>query len=179
MSGPDDAAVRAYAAEKRFAEGTLSRWLMQDAPAQIALLAVAERLRLGDNQFRAVLDDVVDIAARRGCAVAAVLEDPAVRAVWARGLGRNEAMKALREALRRLRYPQLTAAEQRVSALTRSLRLPAGARLECPPLLEGEEMTLVVRGSSATQLRARAAAAVRALQDEALEELFAVLEGRA
>jgi len=173
-----DDAIRAYAAARRFGAATLERWLGLTPAARAALLALAERCRLGENQFRDVLDDLVDIAVRRDADPSAVLEDPAIAALWRRGLGRNQAIKALKDVLRGLRHPQRTAIEARLAALARSLRLPAGAQLTWPPGLEGEQLTLTLRAGSVAELRAQAAAVAAVAGDAAVDEMFALLEGR-
>jgi hypothetical protein len=170
--------VRAYAAAKRFAAPAVDRWLALAPADREALLDVAQRLRLGENQFRDVLDDLAAVAARRACALADVAVAPEITALWERALGRNEALKALKIILRRLRYPQLTAAEQRVAEIIRALRLPAGVRLEAAPNLEGDALTATLRGRSPGELRAQVRALASALDGAALDELFALLDGR-
>jgi len=172
-----DRAVRAYAAEKRFAAATLERWLAQPAETRADLLDIAERLHLGENQFRDVLDDLLAIAARRGSAIADVLRAEELRAVLARPLGRNEAVKAVKAVLRRLRYPQLTAAERRLAALAKSLRLPTGSAVELPDNLEGEHIAITIRARSAAELRAQARGVAASLEGSAIEEMFALLDG--
>ena len=172
-----ESAVRAYAAAKRFAVGTLERWLAQPADGRAALLDLADRLRLGENQFRDIFDDLVAIGARRGGTVTEVLGDADLRVVLARPLGRNEAVKAIKTVLHRLRYPQLNAAEQRLAALGRSLRLPAGVALQLPENMEGEHITITLRGRSARELRAQARALAARLDDPAIEQMFALLDG--
>jgi hypothetical protein len=172
-----ESAVRAYAAEKRFAGGLVDRWLAQPAADRDALLELATSLRLGENQVRDLLDDLTAIGARCACGIAAIVRDDALRSVLGRGLGRNEAVKALKQALRRLRYPQLSGAEQRLAELARSLRLPGGVRLELPENLEGEHVALTLRARSAAELRAQARAVAAAVQHGAVDEMFAVLGG--
>ena len=155
----------------------LERWLAQPATDRDALLELARELLLGENQLRDVLDDLTAIAARRGSDAASVLRDATVRAVRARGLGRNEAIRALKQALRRLRYPQLSAAEQRLAERVKALRLPAGVQVELPENLEGERIGLILRARSAAELRAQADAVVAALRGATIEEMFAVLGG--
>jgi len=172
-----ESAVRAYAAEKHIGAALLSRWLAQPTADRDALLELATPLRLGENQLRDVLDDLVAIGARRACGIGAVLADDALRAVLGRGLGRNDAVKALKRTLRRLRYPQLSGAEQRLAELTRSLGLPSGVGIELPENLEGEHIGVTLRARSAAELRAQARAVAAALQDGAVDQMFAVLEG--
>jgi hypothetical protein len=174
-----ESAVRAYAAEKRFAAALLHRWLAQPAADRDALLDLAMQLRLGENHLRDILDDLVAIGARRNCAIGAVLREAAVRNVLARPLGRNEAIKALKQALRRLRFPQLSTAEQRLADLARALALPSGVRVELPDNLEGEQIGVTLRARSAAELRAQTEALAAALRGGAIDEMFAVLEGNA
>jgi hypothetical protein len=172
-----ESAIRAYAVEKRFAAGLLARWLAQPADDRDAVLELATHLRLGENQLRDVLDDLAAIGARRACGIAAVLRDEALRGVLARSLGRNEALKALKRTLRRLRYPQLSSAEQHLAELARSLRLPSGVRVELPENLEGEHLAVTLRARTATELRAQARAVAALVQNQAVDEMFAVLGG--
>jgi hypothetical protein len=169
--------VRAYAAGKHFGAATVERWLAHDGAGRDALLALAERLRLGENQFRDVLDTAEDVAARAGSSVAAVLGGADVSAALGADLGRNDAIKAVKQALRRLRFPQLSAAEERLQSLIGGLGLPAGATLEVPPNLEGRELRVTLRGRSAAELRTRAAGLAAALGRPEVDEIFAVLGG--
>jgi len=173
-----DSAVRAYAAGKRFAAGTLDRWLAQKDEDRDAFLAVAERLRLGENQVRDLLEQVEDIAVRQGTCPAAVLRDAAVTSVLDRGLGRNETIHALRRALRRLRYPELSRAEAELSRLIKELELPSGVKLELPEGLESERLSVRVTASSAHELRALAASLGRAVGLEQIDRMYSILEGK-
>ncbi len=169
--------VRAYAAEKRFSAATLARWLAQPPVDRDALLELAARLRVGENQLRDILDDLAAIGSRHGCGIASLLQRDDLRAVLGRPLARNEAIKALKQALRRLRYPQLSTAEQRLATLGTSLRLPAGVRIELPENLEGEHIAVTLRARTAAELRAQARAVAAALGGSAVDEMFALLEG--
>lgn len=172
------AAVRRYAAGKHFDPATIARWLAAEPTDGAALLALAERLRLGENQFRDLFDDLIAIAARGGGSAAEVVAGDDLRAVLARGLGRNETVKAAKRTLRRLRYPQLAAAEAKLKDCVAALALPAGARVELPENLEGEEVVVTIRGRSAAEVRGKVQAAGAALQNRALDEIFALIEGR-
>jgi hypothetical protein len=169
--------VRAHAAEKRFGAATLDRWLALEADDREALLHLARELRLGENQFRDFFDQLSDVASRRGCAVASLVADGPVRDALRRGLSRNDAIHAVRQTLRRLRYPQLTAVEERLARLRMGLGLPAAVRLELPENLEGEQVTVVLQASSAAELRERARALAAAAQEGAVDEIFDLLAG--
>jgi len=170
--------VRAHAAEKRFAAATVARWLALQEPDRDALLDLACELRLGENQFRDFLDQLSDVASRRGCSMASLLADGPLRETLRRGLARNDAIHALRQALRRLRYPKLTAVEERLTALRKGLRLPAAVRVELPENLEGDHVTVVLRASSAAELGEQARAVAAAAQERAVDEIFELLGGQ-
>ncbi len=169
--------VRAYARDKHFSGVTLARWLAHAEEDREALLGLAERLRLGENQLRDILDLSDDIAARRQGSVAAVLDSAAVRGVLGRRLPRNEAIKALKLSLRRLRYPQLMAVEDRLTSLSKRLGLPAGVRIEFAENLEGEHLSIILRSCSAAELLAQAEALSAAARSEEIDQIFALLGG--
>lgn len=173
-----EAAILAYARGKRFGGATVGRWLAREEAERDSLLALAERLRLGENQFRDVLDHLEDIAVRRACSVAAVLGEPSLRQVLGGDLGRNEAIKAVKAALRRLRYPELAESERRLAELARGLALPAGVRVEFPENLEGEHLCVTLRARSAAELRAQARALLLASERREIDEMFERLGGK-
>lgn len=174
-----DPRLLAFADGRRLSRALLDRWLALSPSDAAALLAVAERLRLGENHLRDVLDGAEDIAARAGSSVAAVLGRPEVSGLLASEMGRNPCLKALKEALRRMRYPQLSATEDRLRELGRRLRLPNAAEIAFPDNLQGVEVTLTVRGASAAELRANLSEAARAVGRAELDEMFRLLGGEA
>jgi hypothetical protein len=172
-----EVAIRAYARDRRFGDKTVKRWLAQEDRDAAALLALAQRLRLGENQLLDVLEALEDVAGRQGGDFRSVLEHETVRPSWQGTLGRNEAIKALKSGLRQLRFPQLGAAERRLQGLAKRLALPAGVRLQLPPNLEGGWVDLSIRAGSAPQLRRQLEALSAAVRRPEVEEIFDVLDG--
>jgi hypothetical protein len=167
--------VREFAAQRKYGAATLERWLaLTDADAA-ALLGVARPLRLGENQLRGLWEWAQDIARRDGSSVDAVLSGESVTAVLRSGLGRNDKLKRIRAHLRRLRFPQLCAAEERLLDLLRSLDLPRDVSVRLPEFLEGDELHVAIVARDAASLR-RAAARLQAAADTpACAEIFALL----
>lgn len=169
--------VRAYANAKRFSRVTSDRWLRCAPADRDAVLAVVEQLRLGENQVRDLLDALEGIAARRRCSLADVLATAAVSEVLAAQRSRNETVHALKQVLRRHRFPQLSATEDRLRVAIKEMGLPTGAAIALPEGLEGEEVVVSVRAKSATELRRRVAAAAAALNGPTIDEIYRVLGG--
>jgi hypothetical protein len=172
-----ETAINAYARAKHFSPAVLERWLGCAKADREALLVVTEALRLGENQFRDVFDQAEEIAARRRSGIAEVLGAAPIRDVLARGLGRNEAVRALKQCLRRLRYPQLAAMEERLAAMTKALHLPPSITLAFPENLEGEEVSLCLRAKSAAQLREQLESVSKTMQRTEVDAIFRLLEG--
>jgi hypothetical protein len=158
-------------------DATIARWLNCPPADQDALLRIAARLQIGENHLRDVLDALEAIGSRRGSSFAEILDGEAVRNVLEAGQARNETLRALKLALRRLRFPQLVAAEARLRSLVRELALPAGVTMTLPENLEGDEVQVTVRASSPAEIRRRLDRAVIALQGNGLEEIYRVLGG--
>jgi hypothetical protein len=169
-------AILAFAESRKFSRLTLDRWCRLDAKDQATLLQLAERLRLGENQFRDFLDWSEEIALRDGCSVSEVWAREPVSTALARDLGRNELIGAVKTALRRLRFPQLVAAEDRLSELVKTLGLPRAVRLRLPEHLEGTEVRVEITAESPRVLRDNLAVLQRACNQPELDEIFRLLQ---
>lgn len=172
IDGVLENSIRGYAAERGFRPATVARWLALDAPDATALWELARDLRPGENQMRDLWEWAAEIAAREAVSLSQVLSQ--VMTASGRG-GRNERLKQIKAALRRRRFPLLAAAEERVAARIRDLRLPPGVRVTVPDNLEGDQVRIEFSARSAAALRAAAEAVARAASTAACEEIFELL----
>jgi hypothetical protein len=169
------AAVRAYGAGRHYRAATLERWLALAAADAAALLDLALDCRLGENQLRDLWEWLSDIAARERLTLAAVLALDAVAAARRQPVGRNDRLRLVKSALRRLRYPQLSALEDRMTDLLRGLDLPRNVQLTLPDFLEGDAVHIEIVATDPDSLRAAAECLARAADSPACRELFALL----
>ena len=77
--------------------------------------------------------------------------------------------------MRRLRFPELTAVEERLGALVHQLELPASIRITFPPFLEGDSLRVEIVASSPGALRAAAASLRDAAATHVCDDIFALL----
>jgi hypothetical protein len=146
--------IRAFARERRYSAATLERWLALDPPDGHALLELARELRLGENQLRDLWEWAEEIAQRDRRSLAQVLAHESVAALRRnRTLGRNDKLKLIKAALRRLRFPQLAATEERLAALVGQLDLPRNIRVTFPEFLEGDEVRIEIVADSVASLQ--------------------------
>jgi hypothetical protein len=167
--------VEALAAAHRLQAALVERWQALAAADAAAVCDLAERLRLGENHIRDLCEWSEEIALRDGTTIAAVLESTPVTAALSRALGRNDAVKTLREVLRRLRFPRLAALEDQLAQRVRRLALPAGVRLVLPPNLQDTEIRVEIRAGDLAALTAAVDALRAAVQRPELAELFALM----
>jgi len=170
-----NAAIRAYGAERHYRAATLERWVALPAADAAALLDLAQELRLGENQLRDLWEWAADVAGREHGSLAAVLALDAVEVARRQPVGRNDRLRLVKCALRRLRYPQLSALEDRMADLVRSLDLPRDVRLTLPDFLEGDAVRIEIVAPDPDSLRAAAEHLARAADSPACRELFALL----
>jgi len=168
-------AIRAYAGARTYSAATTERWLRLDAGDGGALLQLASDLRLGENQLRDLWDWAEVIAERDGVTLHHVLGSDPIMAARARKLGRNDKLKAIKAALRRLRFPQLADVEDRLADLVRSMELPRTIRVALPEHLEGDQVRIEIIATSEAAWRSAAAALLTAAESPACRELFALL----
>jgi hypothetical protein len=170
-----DAAFRTFAAERKYGATTLERWACLQADDAAAILGLVQELRPSENQLRDLWDWIEEIAARDRVAPAQVLASAPVTAARRRDVGRNDKLRLLKTALRRLRFPQLTAAEDRIADLIATLGLPRHVRVVVPEQLEGDSVRIEITAASAATLRAAADALGTAARSPACAQLFALL----
>lgn len=162
--------------ERRYSPATLQRLSgMDDADGRVCLELIAE-LKLGENQYLDLWRWAADIAARDGVTLAQVLGHADLRRALARPIGRADRLKAYKEALRRLRYPQLVAQEARLEALVQQLDLPRGVRVVLPERLEGDTVKIEIEADSAAQLMRCGEAVARAAAAPECAAIFALLD---
>ncbi len=142
------AAIRACSANRHLSEAQTEKWLAMPTPSRMGLLDVAERLNLRPGQLVAAIDLLTEIEIREGVSPAEILlRDDVQRACKVTGSGPWRAA-AFVEALRKIRFPRLKEAVDRLSAEIAALKLPSGVRVELPKDLGSDE--LVVRISART-----------------------------
>lgn len=168
--------VAAYARQKRFSAATLARWQAWPAEDQAALLSLVCDLRCGENQVKDLLDWLTDIALRDACGVAEVLARPAIHVARAGSASRNDRLKAVKAALRRLRFPRLVRLEDQAHRAVRALDLGRSVQVSFPPNFEGDELTISLTVRSVDDLRAQCARLNDRLADGGFARLFAALD---
>jgi len=170
-----DTTFRSLAADRRYGSATLERWAALAPDDAAALLQLVRDLRPSENQLRDLWNWIDEIARRDQRTPAAVLTSEFAAKAWRRPLGRNDRLKLIKNALRRLRFPQLSAAEERLATLIGALGLPRQVRVVLPEFLEGDSVRIEITADSVTSLHAAATALSTAATTPACEQLFALL----
>jgi hypothetical protein len=169
--------ITAYAGQKHLSAQTLGRWQAWAPEGQTALLALAEKLQLGENQLRDFLDWSEEISSRDGAAIHEILARPEVRRPLDAQLSRNDKLKAVKDALRRLRYPQLSHLEGELRAAVKALDLGGRVRVSFPPALAGDEVTIEVKARSVSELDESLSLLRQRIDEGALQHIFDLLAG--
>ncbi len=170
-----EAAFRAVAAARKYSDVTVDRWLRLSPDDGAVVLALAQELRLGDNQLRDLWEWAEEIAARDGTSLVQVLAAEPIDAARRRTVGRNDKLKLIKGALRRVRFPQLAAVEDQLGRLIDELGLPPSVRVTLPDFLEGDELRVEITARSAAALRDAAARLLAASESPACSALFELL----
>jgi hypothetical protein len=168
--------IAAYAEAKRLSPQTLARWKAWGEEDQVALLTVARELQLGENQLRDFLDWLEEIMARDGVAVRDLLTRGEVRSPLQGKLSRNDKLKAVKEALRKIRYPRLSRLEEALRTAGKALDLGSRIQVLFPPSLEGEEITVELKARNLKELTDHLHRLQQRVEDGSLRRLFALFD---
>jgi ParB family transcriptional regulator, chromosome partitioning protein len=116
---------------------------LQDAADAEALAGLMQDLRLGLNRQRELLDWVQQIALREGLSISDLVnQDPVAQWRIDETNDRGHKAQKIREFLRKRRYPQITANEERYAGYLKKLDLSKNIHLTPPPYFEGRSFQL-------------------------------------
>lgn len=168
--------ISAYARQKRLSGQTLARWQAWREKDQAALLALAEELQLGENQVRDFLDWLEEISARDGSTIANLLARADICRPLGSKLSRNDKLKAVKDALRKVRYPRLSLLEENLRTAVKELDLGQRVRVSFPPALEGDEVTIEIKVRNVKELADSLTRLRQRLDEGAVQQLFDLLD---
>jgi hypothetical protein len=168
--------IIAYSQEKRLSAQTLRRWQSWAEEDQAALLVVANELRLNENQLRDFLDWLEEIITRDGVTVRDILGRGDLRHPLQANLSRNDKLKAVKEALRKIRYPRLSRLEDDLRAAVKALDLGSRVRVSFPAALEGDEITVEIKARSVQELGNSLVTMQQKLADGSLRRVFELMD---
>jgi hypothetical protein len=154
VSGTEvEAGIRAWAAERRLPEAHVARWLELPASERAALLELAQTLHLRTGQFVTIFTLLEEIGVRENQPVAEVLTRREIRNIFAANESAPGKARALLDALRAIRFPQLHETLAQINARIAALKLPVGLRVVLPPNLSSDEVRVEVTAHGGAELK--------------------------
>ncbi|HLH75797.1 MAG TPA: hypothetical protein VKV28_03220 [Candidatus Binataceae bacterium] len=136
------AAIRAYASAHHISAPALERWLAMGEADGLAILELAQVLKLRTGQLLSALDLLSDIALRQGTEVGTVMRQPELQKLIDAPGSRPERASAYLARLTELRYPRLHRMRERLSAALGELKLPSGVTVVLPRDLSSDELQI-------------------------------------
>jgi ParB family chromosome partitioning protein len=128
---------------------------------------------LGQNKQKELLDDLWEIGRRDGIQAQRILRRAEVRqAVAPAGLSPLQRAERVRRALKKLRYPRLSAREEAFAAALRRIGWPKGVDARPAPFFEDRDVTVSFRFRSREELRACLDKLAAAAGRETVDDLF-------
>jgi len=146
------AAIRACAANRHLDDAHTEKWLAMLTPSRMALLDYAERLNLRTGQLVTAIDLLDEIEIREGASPADILAREEIRRICTQHGSGPWRAAAFIEALRKIRFPRLREAIERLSAEVAALRLPSGVRVVLPKDLGSDELTIQISARTASEM---------------------------
>lgn len=168
--------IAAYALAKRLSRQTLARWQAWSEEEQAALLSLVQELQLGENHLRDFLDWLEDIRARDGGTVQEILSRDEIRHPLQTKLPRNDKLKAVKDTLRRIRYPRLSRLEEELRSAVKALDLGNRIQVSCSPSCENEEITVELKARNLNELTESLLRLQRRVDDGAFQRLFELFD---
>jgi hypothetical protein len=168
-------AVKAWAAEHHLPPAAVDRWLVLGHTDALAVLAVAQELRLRTGQLLNVLELLDEIGVREGERAASILVRDELRRTI-RGAGsRPQRASAFIDKLREIRYPQLSHTRGELEGAVAAMRLPRGLTVVLPRDLSSDELMVRLTARTASEFQKLLRALIN--NQERIEALIEKLGG--
>ncbi len=147
-----------------------------DQEGQKAILPLLLALRPGENRVKEIISFLREISLRDGKPISSLLtRDDIVELLADEQIPRPQRMEQLRRVIRQMRFPLLTAMEQRFVAYRQSLALPPQISFHPPAFFEGEEFRMELRFKDFRSFR-ELVASLRRIADSAEGDTDPLLE---
>jgi hypothetical protein len=125
---------------------------------------------------RDFLDWLEEISVRDGSTIANLLTRDDIRRPLGSKLSRNDKLKAVKDALRKVRYPRLSRLEENLRAAVKELDLGQRVRVSFPPALEGDEVTIEIKARNVKELVDSLARLRQRLDEGGVQRVFDLLD---
>jgi ParB family chromosome partitioning protein len=133
--------------------------------------------RVSLPQTREMVDNISSLAARDGVPVAEVFERPAIKEIFVKeDWTPRQRASQLRTYLQHERFPRLSETEEKFARLAEPL-VQHKISVRPPRFFEGQEMTVTVRASEASEVSEAITAMMEANKRGLWKKLFALLQG--
>ena len=148
-----DQSLRDFVSEKSSPPAVIEA-LLRFPPGNIRPLLPLLRT-LGQNKQRQILEDLWDIVRRDGISVRILLRRKGFRRILASPrLSKLQKAEGLRQCLKTVRYPALSAREEAFREALRKVRWPGDVAVQPSPFFEENGMTVSFRAGSRQELQA-------------------------
>ncbi len=148
----------------------MSDFVQKDA---LALTHFFERVPMGLNKQREIMQNVKEIAIREDMEARHVLENDRLQAILKDdALDGNEKGRRIRFYLKRRRFPRIVAVEEAFNDRVRHLGLGGDIHVAPPPGFEGSTITITIRSSDLTGLKRAHDKLTKALENPFVTHLF-------
>lgn len=138
--------VREYLVQEDLSLTAAARLLDLGREGQKAILPLLLALRPGENRVKEIISFLREISLRDGVPVSSILTREDIGELLADAqTPRPQRLEQLRRIVKQVRFPLLTAMEERFAAYKQSITLPPQISFQPPPFFEGEEFRMELR----------------------------------
>jgi ParB-like chromosome segregation protein Spo0J len=138
--------LQEYLVRKNLSLSTSVLFLYLDKEDQQAILPLLEALQPGENRVKEIVSFLQEISLRDGVSLSSLLAWKDIAMILSdQETQRPQRIEQLRRVLREMRFPRLTAMEDKFAEYKQSLSLPPQISFHPPPFFEGEEFRMELR----------------------------------
>jgi hypothetical protein len=178
-----NSALESFLQERQVEGEFRAQLLALDAEAQAVVGRLVSVLAPSANALRELLSMATEVAARDKATLQDVLSEREILTLIAdldsqqRSSNKKQLFAEVKQHLFARRYPEVARVQSRLAALQKEIATRFGLRVELPPELEGDKLSVSVAARSAEDFAKVGAALLELSRSEQLREVYALLKG--
>lgn len=178
-----NSALQSFLQDRQVEGEFRAQLLALDAGTQAAVGQLVSVLAPSANALRELLSMATDVAARDRVTLQDVLSEREILTLVAdldsqqRSSNKKQLFAEVKQHLFARRYPEVARVQSRLAALQKEIATRFGLRVELPPELEGDTLSVSIKARSVDDFAKLGAAMQELSRSQQLREIYALLKG--
>ena len=170
--------LKEYASQRKFSRSMMETLEELSFDDVVAVERLVSALQPSENTLRGILQLSTEVSARDKVVLSSLLNSTELVTIMTRSkVNRKDRQRAVREWLEGERYPLKQRISGELASLRRELVRESGFKIELPPQMEGDSLTVQMKISTTEECRSASEKLLALAESPSCQRVFDILQG--